>query len=739
MPFYYHEHPDYPDNEDFHRALRRVWRSGNHVGLYKPEVRAYCRTVRLVRQFRRVEPDEVFATVPGGTGKKVGARQVWKGVWNAAGPWQELPNVRHFLIEQDYDSNGVSSGTIDIDNLYMEKVGTGLDAFHMMRRGYFSPLRGFKPQGRPRVGTKNDWFDILHDKSTQIILLAGYGDLRVPVFTGLLNDVDEGVRPDILTLTCRDGGQVLTDQQVFQNAKIRNIPDPITFADRRSSYKEEEVGHGASASSSARGHAPRLVLDTNRESEWISQSNSHKGAVEWIEITIPHGNYERLRFQARYQGMEMYVAIKARDRHAPGHRGAAKRLFGETYSDGEWIDEGKGNVPGTSIPYVKKITRSKAREVTIGLPDYGYQLGDDSRVRIYMTNLPRVGVHGDRSHRAGAISLHAVQTELKKQAEEENWILVDDAADIVKLVLQWAGINSMEVESTGVRIKEPVPFNRGNYLIDIIKYVAEQVNYVFYMKPPPSFDEGDLSEQDWESMGTAVFRQNQAMHKGQGVIDPIEMVHEDQVLHDVNPKFTDEPLAYNIRVRGAEVKGKKRRKRFGRFLGADRTKRWMYVYRPPWSRDTNPGGNWPDNAASNQYRNGNIKKYVVHYDSAIKSVEECKIASLFIAFAEALASAQCQIEAPAMPTIYLDHQTALFDTGSGLSTRVWIASRQLEYLGGEEGHLTMALGGSMIDIPDVQRVRKELVKALRDSGYNPGLSAWELENNGHIYRNAPAA
>ena len=39
------------------------------------------------------------------------------------------------------------------------------------------------------------------------MLVAGYGEATVPIFSGLVNDLDMTSRPDRITLTCRDAGR----------------------------------------------------------------------------------------------------------------------------------------------------------------------------------------------------------------------------------------------------------------------------------------------------------------------------------------------------------------------------------------------------------------------------------------------------------------------------------------------------------------------------------------------------
>lgn len=710
-------------------VMKSRWQSGNHVGEAKPVMRAYVRTTRLRRAYRQVPADEVYASIPG-LPKGLGPKEVWKGIWDPKSEWVRLPNVLLFRGEQDFDSNGVQTATIDIDNVGMvETVGVN-GIYRQIVRGHMAPFRGFDPQGkRAPVGEQNEWYDLLNDKSTEIMVVAGYGDVVFPVFNGLINDVDMASHPDRLTLTCRDAGQVVTDQQVFINAKVRHVKDPITFCDRLQADDTEKVFHSPNASDWTSGFNPTHIAGEGR---WRSQPRDHDhpgNDLPWLQIGLPHGRYESFSLKPTWGGMGCYVAIKARDLNAPGGQGARKHVDGTNYADGEWIDEGNGNIPGTSIPWVKHIDTIRVGENIYMLPDNGYDLGDDTILRLYFDDLNYSIVKGTKNlaYHAGVDRFWGVKRNLSEEAKREDWILVDDLSDVVKTVFQWCGINAWEIETTGVRLKDKSVWNRGNFLSDIISAAAEEVGYVFYFKPPESFDESpaalaDMSEQD--SMGIGVFRQNHAMRRQSKTLEPVERVNEDSILQGLQARFTDEPLSYNIRVRGKQKKEKKG----GRTLGGDDTARWMYVYRPPWSRDATFGPN------QNNYRNANIKRYVVHHDPKLRSLEECKVAALFIAFREALEAATATLEFPAMPTIHLDQQLGIFDTGTGLSTRLWIAARQLEYQGGPQGHFKMSVGGSLIDLPDITKVRKELVRAIEDD-INPGLSEWEQTHYGAVYRN----
>lgn len=711
-------------DETDYALMRGAWLSGEHVGANKPTLRAYVRTTRIKRDYRQVPADEVYASIPG-LPKGIGPKQVWKGIWDPKTEWHRLPNVLSFRGDQDFDSNGVQTGTLEIDNVGQIQHTGVVGIWHTLERGYYAPFRGFDPKARPAVGTKNDWYDTLNDKSTEIMVVAGYGAVVFPVFNGLINDVDLSSRPDRITITARDAGQVFTDQHVFVNAKVRHVRDPITFCDRLAADKIEKVAVGAEASDSMGTRPPRFVTDDIRSTKWKSAPRDHSnpGDLPWVQVFLPNGRYESFAVRPDVGGLSCYVAILARDANAPGGQGARRHVDGEKFQDNSWVDAGNGNVPGTNVPFVKHIDKVRSGESVYVLEDYGYDLGDGSAIRLYFTDLDRglIDQTHDYGYFASVSELAGVKRELIEDAKKEDWILVDDLSDVVKTVFQWGGINEWEVESTGVRLKGKAVFNRGNYLIDIINAAAEQVGYVFYMRPPESFDESEdnLSDRStYESMGIGVFRQPQSMRRQAEAREPVELVHENKLLQGINARLTDEPLAYNIRVRGRAVKDRKG----GRTLGGDDTARWMYVYRPPWSRD------------NQNYRNGNIKKYVVHHDNRLRSLDECKVAALLIAFREALEAATATTEFAAFPPLQLDQQMSVFDTGTGLSTRIWIAAKQIEFQGGPQGHFKMSVGGALLDLPDISKVREELRQAINDD-IDPGLSNYEQTHYGSIYRN----
>jgi hypothetical protein len=295
------------------------------------------------------------------------------------------------------------------------------------------------------------------------MVIAGYGDARLPIFTGLIGVTELASRPDKNTLTVRDFGQLLTDQRAFAWAKHPQVLDPITFADRLKADNVTQEGTTGSASSEDDGNPVRLSVDGDDDTFWLSKAHGSRDGQPWMSMKVPGGTLCQRPDSPRVCGESCYISIyKANDSH--------------------WIDEGKG-VTNDGIPYVKFIPTLAADDKGYQIPEH--QLGDNSTIRFTFTNLHK----HDGGFRAGVYEVSAARRKLSSEAKNNRWILVDDASDVVKVVLQWMGLTDWEVESTGVRLSDKLIFNRQTSFMEIIQKIAELTNYVFFLKPPEQFDE----------------------------------------------------------------------------------------------------------------------------------------------------------------------------------------------------------------------------------------------------------
>lgn len=286
----------------------------------------------------------------------------------------------------------------------------------------------------------------------------------------------------------------------------------------------------------------------------------------------------------------------------------------------------------------------------------------------------------------------AIKRRLSEEALTQRWVLVDDVADVVKVVLRWAGYKEWDIESTGVRLKRKVTFFMDSFLIDVINKVAESTNYVFFENDPSADD---------LSIGIPTFRQSRVITED----DARAAVNDTDLLTGMQAKITDEPLSTVIRVRGRPADDEEIG---GAFLigspTADSIRRIHYTLFTPWSGHTEEDTN--DLAG--------ILKHVVHLDPKLTSVEDCKFAALYIAMQEALLSVTGQIEIPAFPAFEIDSFGLVKDTGTGMLTRLLIATRDSTMTLGEEASYKQTLAGTWVDTPNVIAIKDLIQQAILD-------------------------
>jgi hypothetical protein len=691
---------------------RARWLSMDHVGEARPVVRAFVRKGHLRRRYRWLPDDEVFAYIPG----LLTPNDVWYAEWVPDTDYVEIPNVKEVKGDQDYTQNGIEQVTLTIDNVAMIEQEGALGAlFHMIERGFFSPQRGQPSNRGERAGSKNEWFDVWKDKSTQIMIIGGYGDAVFPLHLGLIDKTNLTSAPDQIVAQVRNMGQFLTDQDVFGDAKNLWVRDPITFADRVSVQEGPNIANTARAKTSKSGRPASAAVDGSSTSAWVSGGGD---VMQWIEFPLAAAHLLKLELYPAFTDMEMYVSVYTTNNNVPG--GGPARL-GDTNVGEGWLNLEKGHVPGTTIPWVNHIEGLREAFTTYPITYSGQKVisGDETRVRLWFFNLHASETDDGKgtTHRAGVRECRIRDVSVPEAAKRGHWILIDDVSDMVKIVLQWVGITDWEIEKTGVRLADKVVFDRTKKLIDIINYIKEQVSYIFYVKPPDDFDLDDLSVGNPSnlSMGVAVFRQPSSMKDTPR--DTIESVRDDNLLTGVEAEFDSGQLPDSIRVRGKAVSDKIAINDPAHVhpLGADRTNRFQASYRPVWARRSSQG-------------QAHLRKPLLHYDNSLDETYLCEVACVMIAYQAALASAKGEIEIPMWPPIHLDHQTLLFDRGTGTSTRIWNIQRSWNFVSGEDGEFKMNLGGSFIDTNDVAETRDELVVMLNERGRMPAPIArgpWE--------------
>src|SRR4051794_39551256 len=428
-----------------------------HVGAARPVVRAFVRKGHLERRYRRLPDNQVFGFIPG----LMSPNDVWYGEWVPDSDFVEIPNVKDAKGDQDYSQNGVEQVTMTIDNIAMiQKAGNLGALFHLIERGYYSPQRGQPSPRGERAGTKNEWFDTWKDKSTQIVILAGYGEAIFPIHLGMIDKASLTSRPDQISVTLRSMGQFLTDQRVFMDAKNLWLRDPITFADRVSVQEGPNVANQAEAKSHRPGAPASLAVDGSSKSAWVSDGHDDSRQIEWIEFPVPAGHFIKFEMNPGYQNMEMYVSIFTTNDNVPGGGGAR---YGNGTAVGEgWLSDGSGHVPGTEIPFVNHVPGIRASFTTYPITSARQKIisGGNTRIRLWFSNLqPAPTDNGKGSTlRAAVRECRIRDAAVPDAARKGHWILIDDVSDMVKMVLQWAGFHDWEVETTGVRLSDKVVF-----------------------------------------------------------------------------------------------------------------------------------------------------------------------------------------------------------------------------------------------------------------------------------------
>jgi hypothetical protein len=674
------------------------WASGQHVGAAKPTSRVQIRRGRFNRRYAPWAGEQ-FGRI---AGRSEYAPQ-WQAFWTPGEPYAELPNHDSIEITQSFDNNGVATATVTMDNLAFVELTGPAGAYHLRRKGLYAPLFGYTAPGRRGIAgvTQNEWFQRLNSKA-QITVWEGYGDAIVKSFTGLIDDLDVTAKPGQVVITARDYGQVLTDERFFGWVMDRDLRDPITFYP--TAGVGEKVGGGPEASSSLTGYPPRFVLDQDGDTFWLSDGQGDPAFTEWVQIHLPAGRYSEFYMHPQFDGMEVFVSLYAR------HRGAV--IPRHCYRDGVMLESedlavdhvhggipegfvrgGLGAVPGENggEPYIRHIPVANAvgRRVSLGAT---YELGADSVLRLSFRNLAASTTFRPpyrTRYRAGLKRLTAFRTSSieqdAKKASTRRYVLVDDASDIVRVCLRWAGFKEWEVEQTGVQIAEPYVVEKSVTLMDAINKVKELTGFAFFMAGP---DDDDLS------LGIPVFRKAR-------IYSPIQQgvpeVRDTSVLTDLKQKFSDEPLRYIIRVRGAQVPtvGKQQIPKGGMLLGGDKVKRFMYVYRPPW-----------------EDRMGGVIRHVTQYDATLQSRVECEIGAYLLAANIALANATAQFSVPGTPHIGLDQMVSVIDAGTGHNARVYIATLRRTLQRGEHASYQADFGGAIPDTPDVREVVSRLNDAL---------------------------
>lgn len=682
-------------------AFREAFHSRGQVGQRRPTADVRIRRGRFVRAYAPWDGDSF-----GEVGGRPADADQWQATWTPTEAYVDLPNWLEFTLEGGFDTRGVETCTIEMDNVaYVELTGTA-GAYHLIEKGYYAPIYGYDQPGRPAsTKAQNDWFERLNS-AAQITIREGYGSETDYTFTGMIDDVEESDKPNKIRLVCRNFAAPLTDQKTFGDVKDRKLRDPIIFAPAGKKEDEERVGGGAKASSESSGYPARFVLDTDSSTYWRSAGNGVREITEWVQIRLPTGTYKRFYIYPYYDNMEMWVSLYLRPRGretAPtfckmdGKNLDDEFIAADGYEIGPnalipygFMKLGLGSVPGGNggHPFIIHKERVPNRGHFVDLPGE-IALGADSVLRVSFRHLgvSTVSAHDHRTtYRAGVRRLIAMRRKKTGKTKGPPFIYIRDVSEIVKVVCRWAGFKDLSrIEICGVTMKKPMVVNKANSLRDIIAKVEEQTGYVFRIDPPT----------DDSSIGVPVFTTNNAFSSG-GRND-METLRSSEALFQMTRSWKSQPLRYIIRVRGAIAN----KKQGGLFLGGDRVRRHMYVLRPPWAR-----------------RMGGVIRHLTWYKPELETRVECMVAAYLIALNIALANATAIAEGPGAPHLSIGDVVQAHDQDNGIVQTLYITNHSRTFRRGAEPSYRSQVGGPMMDTPDIFNLSLRYLGELAQNDIN---------------------
>lgn len=282
-----------------------------------------------------------------------------------------------------------------------------------------------------------------------------------------------------------------------------------------------------------------------------------------------------------------------------------------------------------------------------------------------------------------------------------NWVIVNDATDIVRCVLRWVGFKEWDVQDSGVQLKTAFLVDRSSTWIDVVNQVAAQLGYVFFIAEPTTDD---------LSIGVPVFRKQSVLRQH----PPRPITLNSQMLTDIQPQHDNTNDRHVIRVRGRFAT----RKQGGRpIIGGDMTTdgetMFTYTYFPPWKR--NMSGILKQLTYYNQGSNG-----VLGFDSQW----ECQVAALLVAVQIALGRDTATVQCPANPAIGLDAFAMISDaTASGIASRLYVTGRRSSMTLDGGGTSSASSGdliwshefsGSLCDNPEWDQIISDYNKSLQN-------------------------
>lgn len=724
-------------------ALRSRWRTRELVGDAKHALIVRLRPGHFIAGYlnsRRIDD----GTTPF-NGSWIYPPLLWKGNnqscfkkrWEATGNWVELPNIVSvkWSIAFDIQTGGEKGGTtatIVMDNISFPDVTGPAGLYHTIDRGHFSPGRGLRSVYRPSAWSKdvkNQWQNVLN-AGWQVEIWEGYGsgtnvqllttlnpttNSYAPAsgalsrtFTGLVVDCELDSHPDQITLTVQDFSITLTDQRVAGWNKALEIPSPVIFADRNTSQGEVEIDgpYTVSGGSAVTG-----------KGVWTSASHSSPDPSPrpWIEMKLPRGHYEDF-FVAVDSPLKAYLSIYMNG------EGTINRVWPTPTG---WVDltgryAGTGTIDG--IPYVRSmtVTDAAASRWSLGFP---YDVPDGSRLRLTFSNLTEGPDHLFYAGTEG-FSAYRFNTDPAKfpAGNIKGWVLIEDCADIIKMVLIWAGFQEWHIENFGWSLFNPVYYGSSKYLMDIITDALQTASYIFYMGQPTNDD---------RSIGVPHFEHIAALDPPKtGMLE----VRDTDMTEAMSCKWDLTNLPDILRYAGAITN-----KGGAYVLGygiEGLTQRYRATYYPPWSASfvgldglikKIPGVKGPAGLLLRSYtagvvpRDGSINRQFTEtmgttYNTQLESNDECLFACVLAAIQYGLNMVTVQFQIPGVAPINLNDQMVVLDEAAAINSRVWVTEIDSEHVtgGGEQpGYWRYTISGSLIDVAEMDAMRNDYNTAWR--------------------------
>jgi hypothetical protein len=720
-------------------VLTQRWRSGLLVGEAKHQLvvrvrRAYIN--RLYQTLEMLDGSKPFLPIING-GMNL---RPWQGQLVLEGPWITLPEIESAKSTTDTQTdNGSKTLTVVMDDIAFLDTEGGAGLYHTIARGYFSPQRGIRVAARPALWESNAWADVLNggyqiecwegygpDGDASVIPLAEAGEdgTCVPpdaaisrTWLGWIDGCEIDSHPDQVTITARDSGILATDQRIIYRNKAPEIRSPITFADRKKVLGEKPAGYGAAASGTQAGYSPAGVLPGQTDDMgWVSDSQSAPGDMVWLELKLPAGSYDQFYLATEAPGQELYVAIDAV---------GACRWNGFAITPG-WITTGNA-IPGAGHDYVKHYKTVAAGGGRLNLGGE-LQCSEGTVLRVYLTALnaniydssgDQIAVPGYVAdifrmwgYRYGATADAPVPsaTSVTSGVNAQGWVLIDDVADILRILFLWLGFKEWEVDDFGWSLDQPLNFGQDQFFTDVINAIIPQADFLFYMTAPSDDD---------MSIGVPCFKKQNAFTRSPPIV---ASVRDSDLLEALKVVWDLSNLPYSFRVRGA-IDQK------GMTFGQDLAKRFSGTYFPPWSGidyvKVSPSKRGETNDRSE--RLAGLKRNYVSTQGQVVSLglnsnAECMFAAVLTAVQYALGEAIATVQISGCPGIELNTGLVLIDEASGTNSRIWVSSIESNHTLGPTGSWHMTIIGSLLDTQDLALIAEDWAYVLFKYGLGKGAS-----------------